>query len=113
MKKLLQFLIKFKWTLMFPFASLLIWFYGFMTSSGERFLPWIFNRVLDYYIQNNASVGNSSIVTLCNNIKWFVNGLNAWVPIFLLFSYCFYVLAWRFAYFAVRAFIRLLTLGQV
>lgn len=111
MKRLLEFLIKFKWALMFPFASLFIWFVGFLASSMERYLPYILNSVLSFWIHTLRS--DYDVDMIVNNVQWFVNGVNAWIPIYVVLSYFFLALSWRFAYFAVRAFIKLITVGQV
>lgn len=111
MKKLLEFLAKFKWTLLFPFASLFIWFVGFLASSLERYLPYILNQVLSFW--HFALRENYDVDRLIGVIQWFVNGLDAWFPIYIFVTYVFLILAWRFSYMAVRFFIKLVTVGQV
>lgn len=111
MKRLLQLLVKFKWTLVFPFASLVIWFVGFLASSMERFLPVILNQVLSFWHFTGRE--NYSVDTLVNNIGFFVNGVDAWFPVYIFISYVFLILAWRFSFMAVRFFVKLITVGQI
>lgn len=112
MKKILSFLIKFKWTLIFPFASLFIWGLGFMSASFERFLPYCLERTT-YYWRNSGMSNNYDISRLTGTIGWFVNGINAWIPIYMIVTFVFILIAWRFLFFGIRAFIKLITVGQV
>lgn len=113
MKSILNFLIKFKWFILFPFASLLIWFFRFVVSSSNRFWPYVMNKVLNYFTVHSVTLGGSDITVITNNLAWFINGLNAWIPIYPLFTFVFFIIAWRFAFMAVRLFIKAMTLGQV
>lgn len=113
MKAILKFLIKFKWYITFPFASLLIWFFRFIVSSSNRFWPYVLNKSLEYFTNNSNSLGGSDISVIANNLAWFINGINAWIPVYPMFTFAFFIIAWRFAFMAVRFFIKAITLGQV
>ena len=70
MKNILNFLIKWKWYITFPFAALLIWFFRFIVSSSNRFWPYVLNKALDYFTRNSGSLGGSDISVICNNLSW-------------------------------------------